>query len=147
MALWSLAASIPASAGVARSHSAPGSAQVLAASAGAAHTSSNRATPAASVVLLRRPAKPASLRATTYPAAAGHNPRPMDAKRALVALTLLGGALRFATLDLQSFWLDEAVTVELVRLDLSSMLHPLPHRDASPPPYYVRALVWTAALG
>jgi hypothetical protein len=71
----------------------------------------------------------------------------MDAKRALVALTLLGGALRFATLDLQSFWLDEAVTVELVRLDLSSMIHRIPDSESTPPLYYVLAWLWTQPFG
>jgi 4-amino-4-deoxy-L-arabinose transferase-like glycosyltransferase len=71
----------------------------------------------------------------------------MEAKRALVALTLLGGALRFATLDLQSYWLDEAVTVELLRLDFSQMLHRIPDSESSPPLYYVLAWLWTRPFG
>jgi mannosyltransferase len=71
----------------------------------------------------------------------------MEAKWALVALTLIGGLLRFGTLDLQSYWLDEAATVELVTLDLSGMLHGIPDRESSPPLYYVLAWLWTQAFG
>jgi mannosyltransferase len=65
----------------------------------------------------------------------------------LAALIVLGGVLRFATLDLQSFWLDEAVTVELVRLDLSTMLHRIPDSESTPPLYYVLAWLWTRPFG
>ena len=71
----------------------------------------------------------------------------MEAKRALVALTLLGGVLRFATLDLQSFWLDESATVELLRLDFSSMLHRIPDSESTPPLYYVLAWLWAKPFG
>jgi mannosyltransferase len=67
--------------------------------------------------------------------------------RALAALIVLGGVLRFATLDLQSFWLDEAATVELVRLDLSTMLHRIPDSESTPPLYYVLAWLWTQPFG
>ena len=43
-------------------------------------------------------------------------------RRLLIALTLAGAALRFATLDVQSFWYDEAVTVRLLHMDLTGML-------------------------
>jgi mannosyltransferase len=76
-----------------------------------------------------------------------HNPPPMDAKWALVALTLIGGLLRFGTLDLQSYWLDEAATVELVELDMSAMLHRIPDSESSPPLYYVLAWLWTKLFG
>jgi mannosyltransferase len=71
----------------------------------------------------------------------------MEAKRALAALTLIGGVLRFATLDLQSFWLDESVTVGLVRLDFGTMLHRIPDSESSPPLYYVLAWLWTQVFG
>jgi mannosyltransferase len=67
--------------------------------------------------------------------------------RPLAALIVLGGVLRFATLDLQSFWLDEAATVELVRLDLSTMLHRIPDSESTPPLYYVLAWLWTRPFG
>ncbi|HEX2232166.1 MAG TPA: glycosyltransferase family 39 protein [Thermoleophilaceae bacterium] len=71
----------------------------------------------------------------------------MDAKRALIALTVVGGLFRFGTLDLQSYWLDEAATVELVTLDLSGMLHRVPDSESSPPLYYVLAWLWTQVFG
>ena len=42
----------------------------------------------------------------------------MRTKSAVAALTVLGAALRFGTLDRQSFWLDELVTVRLLRRGL-----------------------------
>ena len=66
---------------------------------------------------------------------------------ALAAITLLGGVLRFATLDLQSFWLDEAVTVELVRLGLPDMLHRIPESESTPPLYYLLAWAWSRPFG
>src|SRR5919198_6581915 len=65
----------------------------------------------------------------------------------LIALTLAGAALRFATLDLQGFWYDEAVTVGLVRHDLWGMLDRIPGSESTPPLYYVIAWLWTRAFG
>ena len=50
----------------------------------------------------------------------------------VVALTLLGAALRFPTVDRQSFWLDELVTVSLVRKSFGGMVHAIPHSEATP---------------
>src|SRR4051812_50108642 len=66
---------------------------------------------------------------------------------ALVALILLGAGLRFATLDLQSFWYDEAVTVGLVRMDLPGMLSAIYHHESTPPLYYVLAWGWSKLFG
>jgi mannosyltransferase len=68
-------------------------------------------------------------------------------RRLLIALTLAGAALRFATLDLQSFWYDEAVTVGLVRHDLFGMLDRIPGSESTPPLYYVVAWLWTRVFG
>jgi 4-amino-4-deoxy-L-arabinose transferase-like glycosyltransferase len=64
------------------------------------------------------------------------------------ALTVAGAALRFATLDLQSFWHDEAVTVGRV-LDPSLLktLDHVPGSEATPPLYYVLAWAWTKVFG
>ena len=64
-----------------------------------------------------------------------------------MALTLLAGALRFSTLDVQSFSSDEAVTALLVRTDLGSMLSTLPNTESTPPLYYVAAWLWTHVFG
>jgi hypothetical protein len=58
---------------------------------------------------------------------------------ALAGLVLLAAALRFSTLHVQSFELDEAVTVGLLRHDLWGMLGQLPHSESTPPLYYVFA--------
>jgi mannosyltransferase len=68
-------------------------------------------------------------------------------RRLLIALTLAGAALRFATLDLQSFWYDEAVSVGLVRHDLFGMLDRIPGSESTPPLYYVVAWLWTRVFG
>lgn len=67
----------------------------------------------------------------------------------LLAAIVVGGAvLRFSTLDLQSFWDDEAVTVGGV-LDpsLFKTLGHIPRTEASPPLYYVLAWIWTRVFG
>ena len=59
----------------------------------------------------------------------------------------LGAALRFATLGVQSFWLDEAVTLRLVRMDLVLMLKHVATTEGSPPLYYLVAWVWARPFG
>ena len=66
---------------------------------------------------------------------------------ALAALTALAAVARFATLDAQGFWLDEAATVELLRLDLGSMLHRIPDAESTPPLYYLMAWAWSKLFG
>ncbi|HEY8769403.1 MAG TPA: glycosyltransferase family 39 protein, partial [Thermoleophilaceae bacterium] len=65
----------------------------------------------------------------------------------LVALTAAGAFLRFATLDTQSFWFDEAITVGLLRLDLWHMLSALPHSESTPPLYYLAGWGWAKLFG
>src|SRR4051812_1060010 len=68
-------------------------------------------------------------------------------RRLLIGLTLAGAALRFATLDLQSFWYDESVTVGLVQHDLWGVLDRIPGSESTPPLYYVLAWLWTRVFG
>ena len=65
----------------------------------------------------------------------------------LAALAAGGAALRFSTLRVQSFWLDEAVTHSLVTRTLSSMLGAIPHSESTPPLYYLLAWVWVRVFG
>lgn len=65
----------------------------------------------------------------------------------VLALTALGAALRFATLDRQSFWLDELVTVALLRMDFGDMLEAVPESEATPYLYYVLAWGWAHVFG
>jgi mannosyltransferase len=66
---------------------------------------------------------------------------------AVLALTAFGAVLRFATLDTQSFWLDELVTVSLLRLDFGSMVDAIPESEATPYLYYVLAWGWVQGFG
>jgi mannosyltransferase len=66
---------------------------------------------------------------------------------AVAALTALGGALRLATLGVQSYWYDEAVTVGLVRRSFGSMLGAIPHSESTPPLYYALAWPWARVFG
>ncbi len=68
-------------------------------------------------------------------------------KGALALVVAAGAALRFATLDTQSLWYDEAVTARLLRLDLGEMLEAIPGSESTPPLYYVLAWLWTHVFG
>jgi mannosyltransferase len=65
-----------------------------------------------------------------------------------LGLVLAAGAvLRFATLDGQSLWYDEAVTAHLLQLDLGSLLRAIPDSESTPPLYYLLAWLWTHVFG
>jgi hypothetical protein len=66
---------------------------------------------------------------------------------AVAGLTLLGAALRFPTLDRQSFWLDELVTVSLLDHGLGDALREVPRSEATPFLYYLVAWVWGSLFG
>ena len=66
---------------------------------------------------------------------------------ALGVVLAAGAALRFATLDGQSLWLDEAVTARLLRHDLGAMLQAIPDSESTPPLYYALAWLWTQVCG
>jgi mannosyltransferase len=67
---------------------------------------------------------------------------------ALAGVVLLGALLRFATLDLQSYRYDEAVTVvRVLHPSLSSTLTAVPHSESTPPLYYLVAWIWSRPFG
>ncbi len=66
---------------------------------------------------------------------------------ALVLVCVVGAVLRFATLDVQSLWYDEAVTAQLMALDLSGLLNAIPDSESSPPLYYLLGWLWTHVFG
>jgi len=66
---------------------------------------------------------------------------------ALALVCAAGAALRFATLDLQSLWYDEAVTAQLMRSDLPGLLAAIADSESSPPLYYLLAWLWTHLSG
>ena len=67
--------------------------------------------------------------------------------QALAGLTVLAAILRFSTLDVQSYWFDEAVTVGLVKSSFGHMLSSIGGSESTPPLYYVIAWVWARVFG
>src|SRR3954467_12362123 len=67
---------------------------------------------------------------------------------ALVALTALAAAIRFASLSGQSFWLDEAYALGDIRFhSFSGMLDWIRVHEMTPPLYFVLARAWTHVFG
>jgi len=67
--------------------------------------------------------------------------------RALGVIVVAGAALRFATLDTQSLWFDEAVTAQLMRMRFVDLLQAIPSSESTPPLYYVLAWFWAHVFG
>src|SRR3954454_14742518 len=65
----------------------------------------------------------------------------------LGTLTVLAAVLRFATLDAQSFWYDEALTVGLTHGSLHDMMDGIRAHEANPPLYYALARFWSRVFG
>jgi hypothetical protein len=66
---------------------------------------------------------------------------------AFAGIVVVAAALRFATLDLQSFWVDEGATIHLLRNDFGGMLDGLTVTEKTPPLYYLLAWLWTRPFG
>jgi mannosyltransferase len=66
----------------------------------------------------------------------------------LAALTLLAAALRLSTLDLQSFWYDEAFTpIHVLHPSLWATLRSVVHTENTPPLWYLLAWADARVLG
>jgi mannosyltransferase len=65
----------------------------------------------------------------------------------VIALTVLGGVLRFATLNVSSLELDESATLILVHRGFSGMLSHLAKSESAPPLYYILAWGWAKVFG
>jgi mannosyltransferase len=66
----------------------------------------------------------------------------------LAALVVLAAALRLSTLDLQSFWYDEAyVPVHTLHASLAATLRSVEHRENTPPLWYVLIWGWSRIFG
>ncbi|MDQ3935934.1 MAG: glycosyltransferase family 39 protein, partial [Actinomycetota bacterium] len=69
------------------------------------------------------------------------------ARAAVALITLLGGIRRFATLDDQSIWRDEALTVWQSSMGLGDMLAKLPDAEGHPPLYPLLEWAMVHAFG
>ncbi len=65
----------------------------------------------------------------------------------LALVCAVGAALRFFTLDVQSLWYDEAITAQLLAMDLGGLLRAIPDSESTPPLYYLLAWFWTHVFG
>ncbi len=66
----------------------------------------------------------------------------------LAGIVVLGAALRFATLDLQSYRYDEAVTVvRILHPSVFDTLSAVPGSESTPPFYYLVAWLWSRPFG
>jgi len=70
-----------------------------------------------------------------------------DTRLALALILAAGAALRFATLESQGFWFDEAFTVQIASLEPSAMLERLVATENTPPLYYVLTAVSERLFG
>ncbi len=67
---------------------------------------------------------------------------------ALGGIVALGGVLRFATLDLQSFRYDEAVTaVRVLHPNFFNTVSSVANSESTPPLYYTLAWLWSRVFG
>jgi uncharacterized membrane protein len=66
---------------------------------------------------------------------------------ALSVVTIVGAALRFATLADQSFWLDEAQAAHEMHLSFGAMLTAWSHTEGNPPLYFVLVWPWAHVFG
>jgi uncharacterized membrane protein len=65
----------------------------------------------------------------------------------LAGITLAGALLRFTTLDVQSYWLDEVATVNVLRHGFGDMLSAVSAGESTPHLYYIVAWAWSKAFG
>src|SRR4051794_2856508 len=65
----------------------------------------------------------------------------------LAGITLAGALLRFVTLDVQSYWLDEVATVNILHHSFGDMLSAVSAGESTPQLYYVVAWAWTKLFG
>src|SRR3954471_1922568 len=65
----------------------------------------------------------------------------------LAGIVVAGALLRFLTLDVQSYWLDEAATVNLLHKSFGSMISGVGSGESTPPLYYTVAWLWAKVFG
>jgi mannosyltransferase len=67
-------------------------------------------------------------------------------RHALLWIVVVGAIVRFATLGVQGFWLDEGITLGQIGLGLSDLLSALENSN-NPPLYYLLAKLWVGLFG
>src|SRR3954468_22368437 len=74
--------------------------------------------------------------------------RPMRARhlQLLAGITVAGALIRFLTLDVQSYWLDEVATVNLLHRGVADMISGVGSGGATPPGFFRVAWVWGKAF-
>jgi hypothetical protein len=65
----------------------------------------------------------------------------------VVTITVLGAAIRLATLGSQSYWSDEALTVHGAGSGFSVLWRDITHVETTPPLYFVLAWLWAHVFG
>ncbi len=65
----------------------------------------------------------------------------------LVAVTVVGAALRFATLTSQSYWFDEAQAAHELHLSFGAMLSSWSVNEPNPPLFFVVGWLWAQMFG
>jgi hypothetical protein len=66
----------------------------------------------------------------------------------LAALLVVAAVLRFATIDLQSLWYDEAFTpIRVLHNGLGATLRTVVHTENTPPLYYILLWAWSRVFG
>src|SRR3954452_11162096 len=65
----------------------------------------------------------------------------------LAGITIAGALLRVLTLDVQSYWLDEGATVNILHKGFGHMFSAIASGESTPPLYYVVAWLWAKAFG
>jgi mannosyltransferase len=65
----------------------------------------------------------------------------------MALLTALAAALRFVYVGRQGYWLDEGITVSLLKTPFFHMLHAIRFRESTPQLYYIAAWVWGRLFG
>lgn len=73
--------------------------------------------------------------------------RRTGAMRGDVAIVGLAALVRLPTLGQQSFWLDEAATLNVLHHSFGSVFSAIVDHESTPPLYYLLAWVWSHALG
>jgi mannosyltransferase len=68
-------------------------------------------------------------------------------RHALLVIVVAAATVRVAMLDTQSYWYDEAATVDLIGNGFGDMLGKLDSREGTPPLYYVLAWPWAKLFG